>query len=137
MTRLLLDTNVVSELQRTRRAPTVDRWWHTVADESLYLSVLTLGEIERGITRLRTRDTARADALARWTEAVRDRFDTRILPVDDDVALCWGSFSADRSRSVIDTLLAATAVVNRMTLVTRNVRDFEGLPVRLLNPFND
>ena len=132
----LLDTNVVSELRKGPRGhPNVVAWFSGVADGDLCLSVLVVGEIRRGIESVRRRDGAKASALDQWlTRLVRDHGE-RILPVDRAVAEEWGRLSAARSVSVVDTLLAATARVHGLTLVTRNVRDVEWTGVSCVNPF--
>jgi predicted nucleic acid-binding protein len=132
---LLLDTSIISELRRARRNPGFNRWWQEVREVDLHLSVLTLGEIDRGVEQLRSRDGAQADTIAAWCDRVRQSFGWRVLEIDEEVARCWGQLSSDRSRPVVDTLIAATAKVHDLTLVTRNVTDFEGLPITLCNPF--
>jgi predicted nucleic acid-binding protein len=133
---LLLDTNVVSELRKDRRMNTnVRRWFESVADKDLHLSVLVLGELRRGIEQVRARDTRQAVALERWlVKLVADHAD-RLLPVDRRVADVWGLFSSRRSGSPIDLLMAATARVHGLVLVTRNVRDVAWTGVPHLNPF--
>ncbi|WP_203072571.1 type II toxin-antitoxin system VapC family toxin [Falsiroseomonas ponticola] len=131
-----MDTNVISEIRKGARGhPGVAAWWQGVREEDLFLSVLTLGEIRRGIEGVRPRDPAKAEALHRWLAAVMGGFAARILPVDARVAHEWGRIGAGRSVPVIDGLIAATANVHGLVLVTRNVADVEGLGVRTLNPF--
>lgn len=132
----LLDTNVVSELRKGPRGhPNVVAWFSDVADGDLCLSVLVVGEIRSGIEAIRRRDGVKASALEQWlARLVRDHGE-RILPVDRAVAEEWGRLSAARSVSVVDTLLAATARVHGLTLVTRNVRDVEWTGVSCVNPF--
>lgn len=132
----LLDTNVLSELRKGRRCnPGVAAWFSAIADPDLCLSVLVIGEIRRGIEGIRRRDGARAAALDQWlTRLVRDHGE-RILPVDRPVAEEWGRLTAVRAASVVDVLLAATARVHRLTLVTRNVRDVQWTGVSCVNPF--
>jgi hypothetical protein len=132
----LIDTNVISEFRKGARCDArVASWFASVNDEQLYLSVLTLGEIRRGAEKLRRRDVRGADALDRWLVDVERAFVGRILPVDNDVAGEWGRMSALRTAPVVDSLLAATAKVNDLTLVTRNVRDVDGLGAIILDPF--
>ena len=130
----LLDTNVVSEIRRGRDA-NVAAWADEVADADLYLSVLTLGEIRKGIERLRRRDPDRADVFAVWLEQLRENFGDRILSVDASVAEAWGRLNAPDERKTVDSLIAATALIHDLTVVTRNTRDFDGCEVRLLNPW--
>lgn len=132
----LVDTNVISEVQKRDRChPAVAVWWTSVEDRDLFLSVLTLGEIRRGIEGVRSRDPTRAKALETWLTDVAEAFGTRVLGVDAAVAAAWGRLSAIRPVPVIDALLAATAAAHGLILVTRNTADVDGLGVRLLNPF--
>jgi hypothetical protein len=134
---LLLDTNVISELRKGPRADTrVVGWFEGVADEDIHLSVLVVGELRRGIQRLRDRDPRRAGALETWLRQVVRQHAERILPVDARVAEQWGRLTAMRSGSVIDTLMAATAQVFDLVLVTRNVKDVAWTGVSCLNPFD-
>jgi toxin FitB len=132
----LIDTNIISEVRKASRCDAnVARWYEAVDENALYLSVLVLGEIRKGIEKTRPRDVAQARALEKWLDAVRRAFADRILPVDGAVADEWGKMSAQRTLPAIDGLLAATAKVHAMTLVTRNVLDMPGLEVSVLNPF--
>ncbi len=125
---------MVSEIRRGRD-PHVRAWADTVDDAELHLSVLTLGEIRTGIDRLRSRDDAQADLFVRWLGELRARFAGRILPVDVRVADQWGRLNATASRSTIDSLIAATAHVHDLTVVTRKTKDLRGCDVPLLNPW--
>ena len=132
----LIDTNIISEVRKGARCNRdVAAWWQGVEDRDLFLSVLTLGEIRKGVEAVRARDPVKAAALATWLSDVVDAFGTRILGVDGAVAETWGRMSAIRSVPVVDGLLAATASAHGLVLVTRNTGDVEGLGVRLLNPF--
>jgi toxin FitB len=102
----------------------------------MYLSVITLGEIMRGATLLKPKDHTRAEALLSWLDITRVDFGERIIPVDEETGLQWGKLSAIRTRNAADCLIAATAIVHNLTLVTRNTKDFEDLPVSLLNPWD-
>ena len=134
---LLLDTNVVSELRKGPRAdPNVVDWFEGVGEEEIHLSVLVVGELRRGIERLRGRDVRQAVALEAWLRQVVREHAERILPVDSRVAEQWGRLTAMRSASVIDTLMAATAQVHDLVLVTRNVKDVDWTGVSCLNPFS-
>jgi toxin FitB len=97
---------------------------------------MTLGEIRTGIDRLRRRDTAQADVFARWLAELRQRFADRILPIDARVADEWGRLNATATRSTVDSLIAATARVHGLTVVTRDTTDFQGCDVALLNPWD-
>ncbi len=132
----LIDTNVLSELRRPVPAQSVIRWVSSTDPGSLFLSVLTLGEIVRGAELLRIRDERAARALDAWTGEIRTRFAERILPVDVDVAECWARLSPRQPLPVVDGFLAATATVHRLTVVTRNGADFERAGVPILNPFD-
>jgi toxin FitB len=132
----LIDTNIISEVRKGDRCdPNVSAWYASIAEDDLFLSTLVLGEIRKGIEIARSRDPARASALERWLRQVETAFDTRVLGVDNAVSDQWGRMSAIRSVPVVDGLLAATAAVNGLTLVTRNERDVAGLGARVLNPF--
>ena len=134
---VLLDTNVVSELRKGAHANVgVAEWFAGVAEEEIHLSVLVVGELRRGIDRLRERDPRQASALETWLRRVERDHAERILPVDRRVAEQWGRLSARRSASVIDTLMAATAQVFDLVLVTRNVKDVAWTGVAYLNPFD-
>ena len=134
---VLMDTNIISEIRKGRRCDAaVAEWYAGVAEGELYLSVLVLGEIRKGAELARRRrDYAQAEALESWLQIVAERFAERILPVDAATALTWGRLTALRPLPVIDGLLAATALTQDMILATRNLADFQGLGVQLLNPF--
>ena len=132
----LIDTNIISEVRKGKRCdPHVSAWYATIADEELFLSTLVLGEIRKGVELARPRDKAKAVALERWLREVESAFDGRVLAIDNAVSDQWGRMSAIRPIPVIDGLLAATALVSRLTLVTRNDRDVAGLGATVLNPF--
>ena len=132
----LIDTNIISEVRKGERCdPTVASWYEKIEDASLYLSVLVIGEIRKGIERVRPKDNAKANALENWLVAVYGAFAERILPIDRAVANEWGRLNANRPLPVIDGLMAATAKIHRMTLVTRNTADIADLGVHILNPF--
>ena len=133
----LIDTNIISEIRKDLRCDrNVAAWYASIKDEELYLSVLVAGEIRKGIELARRRDVAKAIALERWLQAVDIAFSDRILPIDRAVTEEWGCMSAQRPIPVIDGLLAATAKVHDMTLVTRNDADVAELGAQVLNPFN-
>ena len=132
----LLDTDVVSELRKHKRADEgVHEWFSDVDDAEVFLSVLTVGEIRRGIESIRRRDRDRATVLNRWLHALVTQFESRVLPVDRTVAEEWGRLNAGPTLPVIDGLLAATARVHGLTFVTRNVRDVSRTGVPCMNPF--
>jgi toxin FitB len=132
----LLDTNVISELRKGERADaSVIAWFADIADEEIFLSVLTIGEIRRGIESLRRRDPDSAATLDRWLALLSEAHADRIVPVDCDIAEEWGRMNVPDPLSVVDGLLAATARVLGLTLVTRNIADVRETGVELLDPF--
>jgi predicted nucleic acid-binding protein len=132
----LLDTNVVSELRKGDRADTnVTTWFADVAEEKIFLSVLTIGEIRRGIENVRRRDPNSAAALDRWLDLVSEAHGDRIVPIDRAITEEWGRMNVPDPLPVVDGLLAATARVLGLTLVTRNIADVEHTDVELLDPF--
>jgi hypothetical protein len=134
--RYLIDTNIIAEVRKgTRCDPRVSRWWAGIADADLFVSVLVLGEIRKGIELARPRDPAKAAALERWLNTVRHMFGRRILPIDQAVADAWGRLNASQPRPTVDSLLAATAQVYDLTLVTRNLTDMPKAGIAMLNPF--
>jgi toxin FitB len=117
----LIDTNVVSDAEKRVPAPTQ---WLSAADPTLiYLSVVTLGEITRGITRIQSSAPQKAARLSAWFGELRRHNAERILPITEEIALAWGRLSADRNRDGADALIAATALVHDLIVVTRNVTD--------------
>ncbi|MCK9486911.1 MAG: type II toxin-antitoxin system VapC family toxin [Dehalococcoidia bacterium] len=132
----LLDTNIIAELRKGQRGNRgVLDWIEGVEATDLFLSVLVLGEIRLGIERLRPRDPRQADALETWHDDIDRRFAGRVLDVTTEVADRWGRIRAARPLPIIDSLLAATALVHGLTFVTRNGRDVAGLGVDVLDPF--
>jgi len=133
----LLDSNIVSELRKRERVDLrVRDWFAGVDDAELFLSVLTLGEIRRGIESIQRRDRPRALALNRWFHTLVTGYEPRILPVDQKVAEEWGRMNAVTTLPAIDGLLAATARVHGLTVVTRNTKDVTRTGVPWLNPFS-
>lgn len=134
----LIDTNIISELRKGDRGDArVSRWYQSIDKFGLFLSVLTVGEIRKGIEIARRTDSHQATALERWLGRLTTEFIGRVILIDQAVAEEWGHRAALRSLPVIDGLLSATARVYDLTLVTRNTRDFEGTGTRLLNPFTE
>ena len=140
MTGFLLDTNVPSELTRIQSNQGVEEWLNAAEDEQLFLSVVTLGEMLKGVALLP--QGKRREELRRWIDhALRPWFDGRILPVTEEVAERWGVLAAEcqlkgRGLSMADGLIAATALEHDLTVVTHNVRDFADLGVALIDPFS-
>ena len=132
----LLDTNVISELRKGERADVnVTAWFAGVTEEEIFFSVLTIGEIRRGIESVRRRDPESAAALDRWLASLSEAHSDRILQIDRAIAEEWGRMNVPDPLPVVDGLLAATARVLGLTLVTRNVADIAGAEVELLDPF--
>ena len=135
----ILDTNVVSELRKAgsgRENTDVVRWVRAIADELLYLSAITLYELEIGVLQIERRDPRQGVALRSWIDGgVREAFRDKILPAGEGVALRAASFIIPDPRPVRDALIGATAAEHRFSLVTRNVRDFRGMGVEVINPW--
>lgn len=132
----LLDTNVISELRKGERADSnVTAWFADVAGEEIFLSALTIGEIRRGIESVRRRDPDSAAALDRWLALLSEAHGDRILPIDRAIAEEWGRMNVPDPLPVVDGLLAATARVLGLILVTRNVADVDAAGIELLDPF--
>lgn len=132
----LLDTNVVSEVRRPRAARPVVAWFDSVPSGELFVSVLVLGEIRRGIERLRRRgDEVQAIMFQQWLSEVRERFADRVVSIDAPIAEEWGRIDAAAPTPVEDALMAATAKVRGFVLVTRNTSHVVHTGVRVLNPW--
>lgn len=131
----LLDTNTLSELRKRKPDPQVTAWFDATPQTELYLSCLTVGEIRRGIERLRGRDEVQAGAIDRWLAGLRLLYQDRVVPVDAEIAERWGRISSAATLPAIDGLLAATALTRDWIIVTRNVTDFRPSGARVLNPW--
>ena len=132
----LLDTNVLSETRRLRPDPGLQEWLSAVPPERLHVSVLSIGEIQRGIAKLLHRgDHRQAAAFGSWLDGVIEQFGGRLVPVTVQVAQQWGRQSPAHPVPTVDALLAATARVHAWTLVTGNSKDFQHADVPVLNPF--
>ncbi len=132
----LIDTNVISEVRKGAKCDSnVASWYGSIDDADIYLSVLVLGEIRKGVERVRSGNPAQARALEKWLTTVVGSFAERILPIYQAVADEWGRMGAKRPVSTVDALLAATAKVHGMTLATRNVSDVADLGASFVNPF--
>lgn len=137
MPRFLLDTCVLSETRKKRADPGVMAFLHDADPAQLFISVLTIGEFHKGVEKKRLTDEAAADEISAWASVIEQNFSQHILDVDASVGRLWGSLSGRRSSPVIDTLIAATAIVHGLTVVTRNTRDFDKTDCLLLNPWSD
>ena len=135
---LVLDTNVIAELRRPDRAhPKVVSWAAGIPAVQFYLSAISLLEIERGALQVARKDAAQGRVLRSWIDGhILPRFEGRVLPVDSTVALRGARLHIPDPRSERDALIAATALVHGMTIVTRNVADFAGTGVDVVNPWN-
>ena len=132
----LLDTNVVSELRRARPHGAVLQWISGVRPDELYLPAVVIGEIQSGIEITREQDVAKAQELENWLDKIVETYD--VVPMTAAAFREWSRLMHSRSRSLIqDAMIAATAIVYNLTVVTRNVRDFRNLGVELHNPFED
>jgi toxin FitB len=132
----LIDTNVISEVRKRDACdPHVARWYASVNDDDIFLSVLVLGEIRSGVERARRKDPGKARILEAWLDGLERQFGERILVIDRDVTDRWGRMRAIRPIPTVDGLLAATASVHGLVLATRNVADVVGLGAKVTNPF--
>ena len=132
----LLDTNVLSEVQKGEQCEEVVKlWWDATDLKEVYLSVMVPGEIQRGIEKLSRKNPPRARLFESWLHLVMDEFQGRILKVDLETARIWGKMTSKRTLPLVDTLLAATAMAHDLILVTRNLKDIRDTGVRYLNPF--
>jgi predicted nucleic acid-binding protein len=130
---ILLDTVVVSELRKARPSAKVVAWMRSIAADEAFLSVITVGEIERGITK--TADAEFRGALERWLDDLIRFYGDRILPITPPIAKRWGRWSAELGHDGADLLIAATAAVHGLTVATRNVRHFASTGVAVIDPF--
>ena len=132
----LLDTNVLSEIQKGERChEAVKAWWDATDVMEIYLSVMVPGEIQRGIEKMFKKNPARARLFESWLHSVMEEFKGRILEVDLETARMWGKMTSKRTLPLVDTLLAATSMVHGLILVTRNTKDVHDTGVSYLNPF--
>lgn len=135
----LVDTNVISEVRKRDRADKgVVAFFRKAAhdDVDLYLSVVTIGELRRGVEIIRHRgDVPQATRLEKWLDGVLLEFGRNILSVDEDVGQLWGRLRVPHAEHALDKMIAATALIHGLTVVTRNVDDFSGTGARVMNPF--
>ena len=135
----LLDTNLLSETRKPKPDSGVITFLKSVEPSSVFVSVLTLGELRKGVAARKLKDPnpEAGKHLGAWVDGLEYSFADRILGIDAATAKLWGSWSGQRARPVVDTLLAATAVLHDLTFVTRNIRDVRGIPVKQLNPWTE
>jgi toxin FitB len=131
----LLDTNILSETRKKQANERVMSFLSSAEPSALFISVLSLGELRKGVALKIRSDADAAKRLGTWVDGLEFSFGERILDVDAAIVRQWGELSAQRSRPVVDTLLAATALVHKLTLVTRNISDVHDLGVKLLDPW--
>jgi toxin FitB len=132
---ILLDTVVLSELRKAQPAALVLRWMHAQDSSALFISVVSVGEIERGIEKARKANGGFALELSRWLETLLTVYGDRILPVSANVARRWGKLSAELGNDGADILIAATALTHGLSVATRNVKHFVPTGVSVVNPF--
>jgi predicted nucleic acid-binding protein len=132
----LLDTNVISETRRKRPDPRALSWLRRSDPAALHISALTLGEISKGVAKHSRHDKTQAAALRHWLDTIRMVYAERIVPIDAEIAETWGRLAAKRPLPVVDGLLAATALVRGMTLVTRNIGDVADTGVTVVDPWS-
>lgn len=137
----LVDTNVISEIRKRDRADKgVMAFFRKAAqdDADLYLSVVTIGELRRGVEIIRHRgDKPQATRLENWLDGVRREFASNVLAVDEEIGQLWGRLRVPHPEHSLDKLIAATALIHDLIVVTRNVDDFAGTGARVLNPFKE
>jgi len=132
----LIDTVTLSELRKRERDPMVVKWFERQRTSDLFLSVVSIGEIERGISRQRVTDPSFASTLADWLDRILSLYGDRIMPFDLRAARRWGTLSATLGNDSVDLMIAATALENGLTVVTRNASDFEPTGVGVIDPFS-
>lgn len=130
----LIDTNIISEARR-KSVPAVN-WFKSVLPKDIHISVISFGEITRGIELIARKDIISSNHLRQWFETIQIEYLDRQKPVTREICLEWGRISVIRTRSDADALIAATAIVHNLTLVTRNIADFSDLPIKLVNPWD-
>jgi toxin FitB len=137
----LIDTNVISEIRKAEKANAGVRQFFNAAimqNTPLYVSAITIGELRRGVDLITHRgDSVQGKLLENWLTAILQQYQDHILGIDSEVALLWGKLRVPDAQHALDKLIAATALIYDLTVVTRNVKDFEHTGVRLLNPFTD
>ena len=131
----LLDTVVLSELRKSQASPKVLAWLGQQTEAQLFVSVVSLGEIERGAEKQRTLNPDFATALFRWLEVLQNNFADRILPVTPAIARKWGALSARLNHDGVDLLIAATAITHDLAVATRNAKHFTPTGVKVVNPW--
>ena len=135
---VLIDTNVISELKRGRKAALpVVTWFESLLPENVFTSMIVLGEIRRGIELIARRDKLRSEALEQWYAMMRERLGSRVLAVDEPVMTIWARLSVPKVLPVYDGLIAATALLHGLIIATRNTQDYRRAGVEVINPWQD
>jgi len=131
----LLDTDILSAIRRKQRDQNLEKWLLSINSLDVYISVVTIGEVERGITQQRRNNPAFAEDLQRWLDTILQRYQQRILPLSISIAQRWGRLSAELGHNSADLMIAATALEHNLIVATRNTRHFEPTQVSLINPY--
>ena len=131
----LLDTDILSAIRRKQGDPNLEQWLRTINSTDIFLSVVTLGEVERGITQQRLINPNFSEDLERWLDTILLRYEQRILPLSVNIARRWGQLSAEIGNSSADLMIAATAIKHNLIVATRNTRHFDATKVSLINPY--
>jgi predicted nucleic acid-binding protein len=131
----LLDTDILSAIRRKQRDPNLEKWLQSIQSADVFLSVVTLGEVERGISQQRRNNPEFAEDLERWLDTILLRYEQRILPLSVSIARRWGQLSGELGHNSADLMIAATALEHNLTVATRNIRHFELTQVSLINPY--
>jgi predicted nucleic acid-binding protein len=137
----LIDTNVISEIRKNKKANKGVRQYFESAiknEDKLYISVVTVGELRRGVELIRYRsDTRQANQLEKWLGVILENYQNNILDINEDIAQLWGKLRVPHPENALDKLIAATALINGLTVVTRNTKDFSKTGVAVFNPFEE
>jgi predicted nucleic acid-binding protein len=131
----LLDTDILSAIRRKQRDQNLEKWLLSINSLDVYISVVTIGEVERGITQQQRNNPAFAEDLQRWLDTILQRYQQRILPLSISIAQRWGRLSAELGHNSADLMIAATALEHNLIVATRNTRHFEPTQVGLINPY--
>ena len=131
----LLDTDILSAIRRKQRDQNLEKWLLSINSLDVYISVVTIGEVERGITQQRRNNPEFAEDLQRWLDTILQRYQQRILPLSISIAQRWGRLSGELGHNSADLMIAATALEHNLIVATRNTRHFEPTQVSLINPY--